>query len=210
MNNEFLFESFPAFDVFGREPDSEGFVHINDDDVLCSGVRLYYTGNVWSYAMENGLDPEAAYNKAIENKNQIHWINSMCSVISNTDVKKIKTIKVYAGMKVIYMGKKFTIEDDWNNNLKLVKFSKFLTVHGSDWCSWSEKPTKRPPYVKCESFEEFVSAYHVREFAWIELTKDSVKSGLSLLEDGHFWQGGNISQETLEDLHALLNEVEWN
>ena len=128
MNNETLIKSYPAFDIFERKPNSDGFVHISDSDTLCSGVRLYYTGNIWSYSIERDVDPEAAYKNAMRRGHPVWWINSKCSVISNNIVEKIKAIKVQAGMKVVYMGKKLTIENDWNNNLKFVPFEENANV----------------------------------------------------------------------------------
>jgi hypothetical protein len=52
MSNEMLLVSFPAFSVFSREADTEGFVEISDADVLAlksersAYTKLYYTGNV--------------------------------------------------------------------------------------------------------------------------------------------------------------------
>lgn len=128
MNNETLIKSYPAFDIFERKPNNKGFVRISDSDTLCCGVRLYYTGNIWSYSIERGIAPEEAHEKAIERGHPVRWINSKCSVISNTDVAKNNAIKVYAGMRVVYMGKKFTIEYDWNNNIKFVPFEENANV----------------------------------------------------------------------------------
>jgi hypothetical protein len=70
MNNETLIKSYPAFDIFERKPNSDGFVPISDSDTLCSGVRLYYTGNIWSYSIERDVDPEAAYENAMRRGHQ--------------------------------------------------------------------------------------------------------------------------------------------
>ena len=85
--------------------------------------------------------------------------------------------------------------------------TKYLVVLGSDECFWTDDAYS--DYITVESFDEFVMAYHVREFCQIEMTPEMVREGLDLLEDGHYWQGSPITQETLEDLHAILNEVEW-
>lgn len=82
--------------------------------------------------------------------------------------------------------------------------TKYLVVLGSDECFWSDDEYC---CATAFSFDEFVMSYHVREFCQIEMTPEMVKDGIRLLEDGHFWQGSPVDQETLEDLHTILNEV---
>ena len=84
--------------------------------------------------------------------------------------------------------------------------SKYLVVLGSDECFWSDHSYNNE---ECQEFHEFVSLYHLREFGEILMTPETVKDGINLLEDGHYWQGSPVTQETLEDLHAIMNEVEW-
>lgn len=123
MNNETLIKSYPAFDIFERDANHEGFVHINDNDVLGLARKNHYdtfkTGNVWTFAKENGMDPEEAAERARNNNNKLYWINKRATSITAWKQDKVNLINVEVGMKVIYAGKKFEIAADWNKNLKL-------------------------------------------------------------------------------------------
>lgn len=83
--------------------------------------------------------------------------------------------------------------------------SKYLITFGED-IFWDVEESF---CATCDTFDEFVFCYHIQEFVQIEMTPETVREGINLLEDGHYWQGSPVTQETLEGLHAVLNEVEW-
>lgn len=127
MRNANVVASYPAFDVYSRNVDADGFVELSDGDTLAlksersNYTKLFSISNVWSYAIKSGRDPEAAAARARENGHALVWINAKAAVISAQHRAKFNTVAVECGMRVKYIGRKYTIEADWNNNLKLVE-----------------------------------------------------------------------------------------
>ncbi len=134
-------ESFPAYDIVEREANYTGFVNITSDDTLglkCtmrhrneSFYRTYTPGSVASYALKNNRDPieaiEDTKRKMVERPydgHKLHWINANGACISSSPRPRELLVNVTLGMRVCFEGLHFTIERDFNNNLKFVPYVK--------------------------------------------------------------------------------------
>jgi|SRR5882672_6196911 len=117
--------TFPAYMIAEREADHTGYINITTADRLGldSGkgfFREYSPGSVVSYALESGRCPIEAIERSTARKEALHWINACGSALTAHKQAQRTLVQVRFGMKVCFEGRRFTIESDWNNNLKLV------------------------------------------------------------------------------------------
>lgn len=128
FKHDTLVASYPAYNVFERTATISGFTHIDTDDILAVEVkhrnggfyRTYLPGSVASYALEYNECPFEARERALANKHPLYYIIARGSVMTDHKREAEKVVRVTFGMKVIFQGKPFTIEEDFNNNLKFV------------------------------------------------------------------------------------------
>jgi Na+/H+-translocating membrane pyrophosphatase len=120
-----LVESFPAYNVFEREQDSNGFINITSQDIL--GVkhpkgfyRTYSPGSVVSYALQYNEDPIQAVADAKQRGHALHWINGRGACLTAEKRAAETVVAVTIGMKVRFEGLLATIEADFNSNIKFV------------------------------------------------------------------------------------------
>ena len=128
-----LIESSPAFNVFRREADRDGFVNITAADTLALKVstrsgdfhRTYSAGSVVSYALENNECPIQAIEDCKAKMvsypyagHKLHWINANGSMLTSHARPAETVIEVILGMRVRFQGLLATIEADHNNNLR--------------------------------------------------------------------------------------------
>lgn len=120
---ELLIETYPAYDVYVREADADGFVHIVAEELLGLKAKGYYStyraGSVVSYALECGKDPIAKVQQAIERKEPLHWIIQRGVMLTSHKRAAEKLIAVQIGMRVIFEGRKFELVAEANNNIGL-------------------------------------------------------------------------------------------
>lgn len=130
-------ESCPAYDAFDREPQSHliGIDHdlTNDEireraiinvtageSIIVRGELGSYTfGSCVSYALANNNDPIKAYQRAIDNGHDTHWINADCTTLTAHETAKERKLVVEIGQTVLFEGRLFTIERAANQNLRL-------------------------------------------------------------------------------------------
>lgn len=118
--------SFPAYDVFEREADPRtGAINITTADIL--GVdsgrgyfRRYSPGSAASYALEYNECPIAAHADCVAKGHATHWINQNATALTSHTQEKETLVKVSPGLLVCFEGRRFTIQNDHNNNLKFV------------------------------------------------------------------------------------------
>tara|TARA_R100000808_G_scaffold24041_1_gene54384 strand:- start:703 stop:1113 length:411 start_codon:yes stop_codon:yes gene_type:complete len=127
---ETLIASYPAYDVYKREANSEGVVNISADDILVKPNHRgkYQAGSVVSYALDRNECPIEAIERCkmyMVNHphagHKLHWINALASGISDSPQAKYKVIEVHHGMRVKFEGVVATIERAPNNNLRFEK-----------------------------------------------------------------------------------------
>lgn len=80
--------------------------------------------------------------------------------------------------------------------------SKYLVVYDAEQCFWSHKEYRCA--TTCDTFDEFVMSYQLKERAQLEMDSESIQEAIHLLEDGEYWKGSDVTQTTLEDLHFFL------
>lgn len=112
-------ELTPAFEIVTLD-DRNGATELKDNDVLFFNLGTYKIGSVVGYALENGEDPIAAYNHAVQMGHELHYIFGLGACISDSRRERKRVIKVTIGMTVHFHGELFTIETAPNDNLKLV------------------------------------------------------------------------------------------
>ena len=125
FKKETLVETYPAFNVFRREPKSAGFVEITAEDTLILKVNgehkgTYSPGSVVSYALQYNECPLAAVERAKANGHDLVWINANAAMLTADDRAAENVVEVEYGMLVRFQGVVATIEKAANNNLKLV------------------------------------------------------------------------------------------
>ena len=118
-----LVETFPAYVVFRREADSNGFVNITSSELLgLKHPRGFYDrfrpGSVVGYALEYNECPIEAVAQANERGHALHWINKCATALTSHKQDVEVLVEVTVGMPVRFEGKLFTIELDHNDNLK--------------------------------------------------------------------------------------------
>jgi hypothetical protein len=118
-----LVESFPAYNVFKREQDSNGYINITSQDIL--GVkhpkgfyRTYSPGSVVSYALEYNECPIEAVEQARSRGHALHWINGRGACLTAEKRAAETVVAVEIGTKVRFEGLIATIEADFNGNIK--------------------------------------------------------------------------------------------
>lgn len=121
--------SFPAYDVI--KPHVCSLTNIpmfNADDVV--GVlapRGYYKqysfGSAVSYALKNGDDPIASYNREAERNHPTHWLNQCAVSLSSSKQEKKTIYEINVGDEILFEGVVFRVDTAPNDNLKLVKVS---------------------------------------------------------------------------------------
>ena len=128
--------AFPAYVVFEREADSNGFVNITaaDELGLDSGkgfYRTYSAGSVVSYALQYNECPIEAVARTKEkmisqphNGHKLHWINANATCISAHKQAQRQLVRVTLGMRVRFEGLLATIEADHNNNLRFAPIAQ--------------------------------------------------------------------------------------
>lgn len=122
--------TFPAYVVFEREAEPRtGFVNITAADTLGldSGrgyFRRYSPGSCASYALEYNECPIAAYERAVKLGHPTHWINACSTVLSDSPRAQEQLVRVTLGMRVLFEGRKFTIEAAPNNNLRFAPIAE--------------------------------------------------------------------------------------
>lgn len=120
-----LIATSPAFNVFERQANGDGYVNITADDILAldSGrgfYRTYSPGSVVSYALEYNECPIAAVEDAKAQGHALHWINARGVAITAHKRPPEDVVLVKLGMKVLFEGLLATIESAPNSNLRFV------------------------------------------------------------------------------------------
>lgn len=121
--------SFPAYDVI--KPHVCSLTNIpmfNAGDVV--GVRAprgyykqYSFGSAVSYALKNGDDPIASYNREVERNNPTHWLNQCAVSLSSSKQEKKTIYEIDVYDVILFEGIVFRIDSAPNDNLKLVEIS---------------------------------------------------------------------------------------
>lgn len=121
--------SYPAYDII--KPRVCQFTNLpvfkSHDVVALKKPRFYkmFTfGSVASFALENGDDPLESYEESKAKGHALYWLNANCVAITAHDEPKETYYEVNYGDEVLFEGKIFTVEKDFNDNLKLVDTGK--------------------------------------------------------------------------------------
>lgn len=77
-------------------------------------------GSVAGYAIECDDDPVEAIDRARERGHEMKWINSCAVSLTSHKRAKAAYFGLELGTPVYFEGEYFTLEKDWNNNVKLV------------------------------------------------------------------------------------------
>lgn len=131
--------SYPAYDLIKpRYCSLTNYPVFKDNDTIAVKLKgkriesIFTFGSVISYALENNSDPLEAYNDAVERGHKTHWLNANCVTLTAGKREKETHYYLELGDEVLFEGIIFRIEEDWNNNLKLVKVStKREVMYGS-------------------------------------------------------------------------------
>ena len=110
--------NYPSYKVV--ELDQENCVtNLIDGDQLYLDQRTYTIGSVISRAIKRNADPLKAYNLAIKNKHETHYIFANASTLSMSKREQKTVINVTLGMRVKFEEIVFEILKAPNNNLRL-------------------------------------------------------------------------------------------
>lgn len=127
MKNEIV-ASYPAYDFVKPNVDSlTNLPLIKAYDTVAVMLKrgriekIFTFCSVVSSALKSGDDPIAEYNRAVGFGHDLHFAFPNAVVISANEMKKETHYYLELGDKVLFEGIVFRIEEDWNNNLKLVK-----------------------------------------------------------------------------------------
>ena len=108
----------------------DGSLHLREGDKLAvdfpsqrygSITRTFTLGSVPHCAMEDGMDPVEAIERAKKHGHDMHWINANGAMIHNGPRSEVFHIRLAMGQRVDFWGRVWTIEQAPNNNLKLVE-----------------------------------------------------------------------------------------
>ena len=101
------------------------FRHGDEFVVMMPSVRYgnlpkhFKFGSVFGSAVEYGSDVMEAYNRAIENGHDIHFVYGLATVIHNGPKVKKERIALNYGDVVTFEGKKFELVKSSNQNVRL-------------------------------------------------------------------------------------------
>ncbi|MDX1532627.1 MAG: hypothetical protein R3230_00305 [Nitrosopumilaceae archaeon] len=128
--------SYPAYDVIKPRKctltDYPVFKANDTVAVKLKGKRIesiFTFGSVVSYALENNSDPIESYNNALDHGHPLHWLIPNAVMITAQEREKETHYYLELGDEVLFEGIIFRIEEDWNNNLKLVKVCTKNDMH---------------------------------------------------------------------------------
>lgn len=112
LNITRIVESFPAYDVVEIEPHYDGYLRLFDGDLISVGSGPQSTrkmGSVVSYALNNGDCPIEAYERAIQNGHDTHYVMNLGSCLSASEQAKETRIYVEEGQKIRFEGRLFEV-----------------------------------------------------------------------------------------------------
>lgn len=129
-----LIESHPAWDIYRANPTMHLGLDLKrpvfrDEEIvgLPFETRLYGTmyhwfrfGSVISYALKHDEDPLNSYRQTLERGQKTHWLNPCATILSDTPTAKESRVACDWAEEIIFEGRLFTIEKDFNNNAKLL------------------------------------------------------------------------------------------
>ena len=120
-----LVATYPAFNVYRREPKSSGAVELTVEDTLIlktddrrNHLSTFSLGSVVSYALEYNECPIAAVERAKARGEELVWINARGAVLTDHARDAENVVEVEYGMLVRFQGITAIIEKADNNNLK--------------------------------------------------------------------------------------------
>ena len=130
-----LIADFPAWAVFEREPDSEGFVEIfSKENLALDGGKHPYSYRFYAYSLEeyyakDGRELTEERREQAENNHRDsgsaglydYWLQPISACLTAHVRQKEECIAIRIGMRVRYKDQKFTIESAPNDNLKFVR-----------------------------------------------------------------------------------------
>jgi hypothetical protein len=133
-------KSYPAYDfIKPRRCMFTDYPEFKADDTVAVMLKrgrtesIFTFGSVVSYALESKRDPIADYNDAVERGHKTHWLNANAVTITAGRTEKEEHYYLELGDEILFEGIVFRIEEDWNNNLKLVKVkTKREAMYGED------------------------------------------------------------------------------
>lgn len=118
--------SFPAYDVITCPPCS-----LTNLPVFKAGYRvalktaraykIFTFGSVSSFALENNDCPIESYKNAVDKGHKTHWLNANAVTLSANNQEKEIYREINIGDEILFEGIVFSVEKDWNDNLKLVR-----------------------------------------------------------------------------------------
>ena len=126
---ESLIHDWPVLHVYSRKTrnsETHGeYIEIDHEDILHSdhtggrAGRTYHADSVFSYALRHGDCPARLYERALEFKHHIYWINQDGAIISDRHEPVREAVSIWPGQIVRFQGRFFRIEAADNDNLSL-------------------------------------------------------------------------------------------
>lgn len=121
-------DSFPAYSIFHREERSgTDAIDVTHGDIL--GIRVkfrdsfyyhnYTVQSVMTSCAENNECPIEGYNRAIDLGHEVYWLMQNSVAITSGKQPQKKVIQISIGDKINFLGKKFEIYAQANDNLGL-------------------------------------------------------------------------------------------
>jgi len=125
-----LVSTYAAYNVYRPTPtevyeattnlnDERAAIPLVDGDILINGLSTYTVGTVISYAIKNGHDPIAEYERALENGHEPAYIFANGSCITSHKRAAIDVLQIEDADRVRLEGKTYIVERAPNNNFKL-------------------------------------------------------------------------------------------
>ena len=109
--------SYPAYDVFKREPDGQGINLVDGELITTSEGRRYTVGSVVGYALQYNECPIKAYQRAIEKGHDTHYIIQMPTSLTRSRGEKLKYLRIDFDSIYRFQGQRFKIIPTPNDNL---------------------------------------------------------------------------------------------
>lgn len=74
----------------------------------------------------------------------------------------------------------------------------------------SYSTSRNPNAISCgDDFSDWVNDVEKKQYDSV-VSADNLSDCVDLLEHGSYWNGGDVSQETLEMIHAFIKNIEGN
>lgn len=134
-DNLTIVANFPAWVVYDRAPDENGFTEIFTDEPLAlDGGKYPFSQRFYAYSLEDyyAKDGRELTEERRADSERRHrengmaglydrWINPISACLTSHKRPQEECIAIHIGMHVKYMGEYFTIEKAPNSNLKFVR-----------------------------------------------------------------------------------------